>query len=272
MSLMQVPTSRHGDSLPAELRVRGAFRGSTYFPGARLAYGQKGLTEPPDTDADTETHTPYGYAYGYRARRDALSGLRGLAQCIDPVDGSDIPCGDGGGTGTCVGVCPQGQTWDTGSCSCIGNGVPVGGGSGGGFTGGCPGTCTGANMFMDQSTCTCVSGGALPPTVTPSQIPGYGGPTGYSGPSVLPPGAVPPAAPPGYQWASLINASGQNLARVLAISQGGSAITLPNGQQLLFGSAASAAAGSLLGTNTLGGMMPILLIAGGFLLLMTMRK
>ena len=69
-------------------------------------------------------------------------------------------------------------------------------------------------------------------------------PAGYTGPTQVAPNVTPPAAPAGYQWASLLNSTGQTLAKVLAISQGGSSVTLPNGTQLVYGSAASSVAGS----------------------------
>jgi hypothetical protein len=99
-----------------------------------------------------------------------------------------------------------------------------------------------------------------------------GGIPGYSGPTSVAPNSATPAAPTGYQWAQMVNSSGQTLAKVLAISQGGSAITLPNGEQLLFGSATSAAAGSLLSTSSLGSLLPLLLIGGGLWLILSMRK
>ena len=174
-----------------------------------------------------------------------------------PVDTTPPPCMPTGG----VGPLQPNQVW----CATGTGAPPV-------MSGSCAGTCTNGT-FMDQSSCTCVGAPSLQSLgVTSSQIPGYGGPSGYSGPSVVPATSTPPTPPAGYEWASLINASGNTLAKVLAISQGGSAITLPNGQQLVFGSAASAAAGSLLSSSSLGSMLPLLLIAGGFLLLMNMRK
>lgn len=94
----------------------------------------------------------------------------------------------------------------------------------------------------------------------------------YSGPTVLPAGSATPAAPSGYQWATLANQAGTTLAKVLAISQGGSSVTLPNGTQLLYGSATSSAAGSVssLLSGNVGGipMGTLLVIGGGVLLLM----
>jgi hypothetical protein len=290
MSLMAVPTSRHGDSLPAELRVGAAFRNSPYFSRARFAAGQKGLTQAPAL---------------------TLSGLRGLWG-LGQDDGGDEGSGDGGdgsgsgsggsGTSSCAGtLCADGSVMNA-DCVC---GVPApppltlppvdttppcmptggvgplqpnqvwcatGTGAPPVMSGSCAGTCTNGT-FMDQSSCTCVGAPSLQSLgVTASQIPGYGQAPNYNGPYSAPPNSNPPPAPSGYQWASLINASGQTLAKVLAVSQGGSAITLPNGEQLLFGSATSAAAGSLLSTSSLGSLLPLLLIGGGLWLILSMRK
>lgn len=65
-------------------------------------------------------------------------------------------------------------------------------------------------------------------------------------PTVLNPNSATPQAPNGYQWATLLSQSGQSLAKILTISQGGSSVTLPNGTQLLYGSNSGAAAASSL--------------------------
>jgi hypothetical protein len=96
-------------------------------------------------------------------------------------------------------------------------------------------------------------------------------PQGYSGPAVVQGNAATPQAPAGYQWAQVTNAAGQTLAKVLAVAQGGAAVTLANGTQLVYGSAASAATAgvaSALGTSSLSGILPLLLIGGVVLLLM----
>jgi hypothetical protein len=99
-------------------------------------------------------------------------------------------------------------------------------------------------------------------------------PAGYSGPTVVAGNATPPAAPTGYQWASVVNSAGQTLAKVMAVSQGGTSVTLPNGTQLLYGSPAAAEAGigtslSSLGT-TLTSNMPLVLIVVGALIFLPM--
>jgi hypothetical protein len=86
----------------------------------------------------------------------------------------------------------------------------------------------------------------------------------YSGPTILGPGSATPTAPNGYQWAQLINSSGQMIAQVLAVSQGGASVTLPNGARLLYGSAASAATGA--GSIALAGTSPIAGLSWGMLL------
>jgi hypothetical protein len=265
MSLMAVPTSRHGDSLPAELRVGAAFRNSPYFSRARFAAGQKGLTQAPAL---------------------TLNGLRGLWG-LGQDDGGDEGSGDGGdgsgsggggSTASCAGtLCADGSVMNA-DCVC---GVPA------------PPPLTlpptqtptpyasapAGSICYDSGgnavACSSVAAVAMesPYPVLPSGV-GVpsGGIPGYSGPTSVAPNSATPAAPTGYQWAQMVNSSGQTLAKVLAISQGGSAITLPNGEQLLFGSATSAAAGSLLSTSSLGSLLPLLLIGGGLWLIMSMRK
>jgi hypothetical protein len=107
-------------------------------------------------------------------------------------------------------------------------------------------------------------------------LPGFQLPN-YSGPTVLAPTSPTPPAPNGYQWATLLSSTGQSLARILAISQGGSAISLPGGQQLIFGSPQSAAygagaygAGQVAGGigQALGGGTGMVLVLGGLVALM----
>lgn len=251
MSLMAVPTYREGDSLPAELRVNDAFRGSTYFSRARFAKGMQGLTRPP-----------------------ALSGwggLRGLGQdCGTDEVGDPIPCDTGSGSGDsglppltpCASVCAPGQVQDPVSCSCVGS--PT-------YSGGCQGACANGS-FMDQSTCTCVGAPSLQSLgVSSSTIPGYS-PTANGGQTIYPPSVTPPTAPSGMQWATMINSSGQAIAKILTVSQGGTAITLPNGNQLLYGSAAASVAGAAGLGSSLNSLLPILLIGGGLLLVMKLAK
>lgn len=89
----------------------------------------------------------------------------------------------------------------------------------------------------------CGYAGGFTPIAVPTNYTGAP-PAGYSGPTQVAPGVTPPAAPAGYQWASLLNSTGQTLAKVLAISQGGSSVTLPNGTSIQYGSAAGSVAGA----------------------------
>ncbi len=101
---------------------------------------------------------------------------------------------------------------------------------------------------------------------------------GWSGPGLIAPTAAPPAPPAGYSWAQVLNSSGQTIAQILAISQGGSVTQLPNGLRVVQGSQAGAvqgAAGGLISgtgagiTGILGSSSGLMLI-GGVLLLVVM--
>lgn len=89
-------------------------------------------------------------------------------------------------------------------------------------------------------------------------------PAGYTGPTVVKGTAATPAAPNGYQWAQLINSSGNQLAKILTISQGGSAVTLANGNQLLYGagSGASTLLNSLSSTTGLSSSVIMIAVVG----------
>lgn len=128
------------------------------------------------------------------------------------------------------------------------------------------GSSSGSCLFGVDSTGQCLS--------VQEVSPGYTPPAGYSGPTSVPVGTKPPVAPSGYQWATLINQSGQQLAQILAISQGGSSIRLPNGNQLIFGSPQSAAygaagyAGGQIGSGLFSGSTGTLLVVGGLAVLL----
>jgi hypothetical protein len=92
-------------------------------------------------------------------------------------------------------------------------------------------------------------GGTFTPTPDLSQyaIPSYalgGVPAGYTGPTTLPAGSATPVAPNGYQWATVLNNAGNGIAKILAISQGGSTVQLPNGAQIVYGSVPGSIAGA----------------------------
>ena len=106
-------------------------------------------------------------------------------------------------------------------------------------------------------------------------------PAGWTGPTVLTPTATVPTPPSGYQWATLINQSGQQLARILAISQGGSSIQLPNGMVMNYGSpgvaqTAAAAQGGFFGQGSSAGVAfggnTMILIGGALLLVLMMSR
>lgn len=117
-------------------------------------------------------------------------------------------------------------------------------------TGAIVSSSVGLNNPLSTSTGVNVSGYfqqlGVDPTTT-GYAAGYASaPAGYTGPTVAGPSASTPAAPSGYQWATLINQSGQNIAKILTIAGGGSSVTLPNGTQLLYGSNSGASAASAL--------------------------
>lgn len=158
--------------------------------------------------------TGYG-PWGSRVRPYMVRGMRGLGD----IDCSSGTCMD---TGTGLPIDTSGYQVPT-DTSNTGAGIGVG-------------TCVITN-----------ADGSCGPAYTPIPIPTtYTGapPAGYSGPTQLPPGVTPPSAPAGYQWASLLNSTGQTLAKVLAISQGGSSTTLPNGTQIVYGSVPGSIAGA----------------------------
>jgi hypothetical protein len=99
--------------------------------------------------------------------------------------------------------------------------------------------------------------------------PAYSAPAGY--PTSAPLGTSP-AAPAGYQWVQAANGAALSLAKVLAISQGGTVMQLPNGQQIITGAAGTSALASTALSGTLGSMLPLLLLAGGAVLLFSFAR
>lgn len=115
------------------------------------------------------------------------------------------------------------------------------------------------------------AGGTLTDGVlqTGSAIP-YTAPSGIA--TTFPLGQTPPAAPSGYQWVTAANSLSQNLAKILSISQGGTVMQLPNGQQVISGSP-GANVGLLSASGAVGSVsayLPYLLLAGGAMLLFSM--
>lgn len=105
------------------------------------------------------------------------------------------------------------------------------------------------------------------PSIVTAQLPSnvVASPPGWNGPSVVAPNATPPAAPAGYEWVKLMSVAGQDLARILAVSQGQGVQTLANGSQLIYpvGSSGAVVGGNLNATTTgalsLGGLsLPVL--------------
>jgi len=129
-------------------------------------------------------------------------------------------------------------------------------------------------VYCDTGTNIPASGTGLPSGVSAGQIPGgLQRPAGYTGPTTLSAGSATPQAPNGYEWASIINQSGQTLLKVLAVSQGGSAVTLPNGMSMVYGSPqAAAGAGAVLTSTTaaFGNVMPFLLAGVGLFVVFSM--
>lgn len=109
------------------------------------------------------------------------------------------------------------------------------------------------------------------------QIPDWTGPTILTTPTT-----TPPTPPSGYQWASILNASGQTIGQILAISQGGSITQLPNGLRIVQGSTPgavqqasggvfTASPGGLFGTAGVSSTM-LLVVGAAVLLMMTSRR
>lgn len=120
-----------------------------------------------------------------------------------------------------------------------------------------------------------LTGAGVDSTTAASVAPLVQAPAGYTGPTVVKGTAATPAAPNGYQWAQLINSSGNQLAKILTISQGGSAVTLANGNQLLYGAGSGASASTLLNSlsSTTGLSTSMLLIGGiGLVAFLVLKK
>ena len=267
---VEVPSMAPGDgSLPADLR---AGRAGYYSTGRnRLLMGQRGTgmsVEPvyamsgmgeimrgiyvvpqnpivmPNSNPVAVRVNTGGSGIGRLRRIAALQGIRGLGDVCDPTD-------------------PE---YDPTDPSCTGADLSSG------FFGSDPNATP---PPVTETPFPIVE--TLDPVVT-YQIPSSAGvvgsgPIGYTGQTSYPAGQTPPQAPAGYQWAQVTNQAGQTLAQVLAVAQGGASITLPNGNKLIYGSAASAAtAGTATAlANTI--MSPsVLLMLGGVLVVMLMMR
>ena len=230
MPLMDVPTTRSGDSLPAELRGYSAWaRGTDMMAPTRLWGNQAGITglsatqappiEPPTPVTGESNQHVVGYVQAavahlppqaikyldaqYPGWRRAVG--RGhvpvvVAQMLDSAQpGWRMRVGLQGLGGLGDTVCPDYPDFST----CYDTApLPVGG------------------------------SGTIPDVNMPGlQLPA---PIGWSGPTVAPLGSSVPAPPPGYVWATLANSAGTSLARILATSQGMGSQTLPNGAQIIY--------------------------------------
>jgi hypothetical protein len=111
----------------------------------------------------------------------------------------------------------------------------------------------------------------IDPTTTAQVAPLVQAPAGYTGPTILKPTATAPTPPTGYQYATIINSAGNQLAKILTVASGGSSQTLANGNQLLFGAGSS---GNLMGSlsSSTGLSSSTLMIAGVALLAFVLLK
>ena len=255
MPLLNVPGTRSGDSLPAELRSGvSQFCGTPLLPSLRLSASGAGLSGMSIHYGATEG--PWGYRaynwppFGYR-------GMSGLGQTT---------CDD------------QGNCYDdtTGQLVSYGGGTVT-------DTAGNPAPATNC-LFGVDATGQCTSAGSQAPTMytasqqTPVTLPNgqqatASHPPGYTGSLTCPAGYTCPQAPPGYAWAPVISASGQMLAQILAVSQGGSySINPRTGQIAVSGTpgAPAAAAYTVSGVGNVNINTGTILLMGGAALLLVM--
>lgn len=114
------------------------------------------------------------------------------------------------------------------------------------------------------------------PAPEPASLP----PVGWQGPTQVPASVNPPPPPAGYQWASVLDATGNTIAKVLAVAQGGGTATTRYGQ-IIAGSPVSAGllttpgqvSGAALQVGGLtaglsGGTIALIAVAGIFLVMM----
>lgn len=280
MPLMNVPGTRSGDSLPAELRsgVR-EWGGSPWMPSLRLSAGGAGLSGMSVWYGASEG--PSGYRaynwppYGYRG----ISGLGQGQTCVDEVDSDGNPTGQQ--------FCYGGETDNTYSGSgTVGSGIPCQSDDTAGLiagqvycdTGGPTPLNTMVNLAQQG---TAQSANVQPPQTTPVSIGGSTvqaqHPPGYTGSLTCPAGYTCTPAPAGYQWTPVISATGQTIAQIMAVAQGGSYSISPSGASAVSGTAGAPAAGTAASTAAAGllnlnNMMPILLLGGGVLLLVMMMQ
>lgn len=230
-----------------------------------------------------------GSGIGRLRRIAALQGIRGLGDVCDPTDpeydptdpsctGADLSSGFFGSDPNAAPVLaiPQGNAAVPIESTLPSSLPPMIVGQGTDSFGNLSLTTSNGNTLTYPPGSSIVGSGSNLSVVVPSLgIPAGVAqvPAGYSGPAVVQGSGSTPAAPAGYQWAQVTNQAGQTLAQVLAVAQGGASITLPNGNKLIYGSAASAAtAGTATAlANTI--MSPsVLLMLGGVLVVMLMMR
>lgn len=238
MANMWVPSLAPGQrTLPSAYRTAPG----AYFAQRRMANGVAGLFGLGQDDSDEYS----GDSDDDTSGDDTID-----PGIVIPVDGDTVA----GGPGYSAGIPDGTVAYSPGSSVTIGPGATN------------QDTANGITLGFPEITNTTAT--ALATYVASSSVNG-------GQPTVVAANASTPAAPSGYQWATLINAAGQNLAKVLTIAQGGSSVTLPNGTQLLYGSNASAATAAASAATTLTSVLSnptLLLVGGGVLLFMLLSK
>jgi hypothetical protein len=258
MPLLTVAGSRSGDSLPAELRsgVKD-WGGTALMPSLRLSASGAGLS------GNSIWYGQHEGPSGFRSYSWPPFGYRGLSG-LGQDDSEDLPPEFSGSTD---GSLPSyGQSPDI---------VPI--------------ASTGGFLYQTTQSASSPLPPPTPPQTGTQNVSGvtvtYQYPPGWTGPTVVAPGQATPQAPPGYQYVPMINAAGQQLAQVLAVSQGmgystnpatGQTTVYPQGTLSTLTSTTGAGAATVAATQQtaalIGNLMPLLLIGGGVLLVVMMMQ
>lgn len=300
MALQPVAGWRCGDSLPAELRSGvKEWQGSNLMPSLRLSAGQAGLAgmsiwyggrEGP-SGYRAYNWPPFGYrgmsglgfnssAYPASIEWDRNAGWSGLGMNVDayPANGEWCRYGWQGGWGGLAGLGQQDCTYDpaTGDTTCIDT----------------SGTTYDTSQYNTPGTASFCAQFPSDPGCNPANVTGVnydttnvnvGGatvqtqhPPGWTGQTVCLPGQACPQAPNGYTWIPVISATGNMLAQIMAIGQGGSYSQSPRGIAVS-GTAGQPAAGTAGSTaqqqqvsNIFSGTGGMMLLIGGAVLVMMM--
>lgn len=287
--------------------------GSNLMPSLRLSAGQSGLSgmsihyggsEGPSGFRAAQT-PPYGYrgmsglgfnssAYPASIEWDRNAGWSGLGMNVDayPANGEWCRYGWQDGWGGLSGL---GQTCDpntgpqSATCICIDNGdgtqtcFPSGGTdtTGGGIV------CQGNDLMpLAEGQVYCSSNSTIPASAAGQAAQAQnlsvniGGatvqtqhPPGWTGQTVCLPGQACPQAPNGYTWIPVISATGNMLAQIMAISQGGSYSQSPRGIAVSgtpYAPAAGTAASTASQTNLFSGTGGMMLLIGSAVFVMFM--